>query len=396
MNLYTCCKNEPIKYRDPMGYAPKPAAPSGSIFPTPVNPLPSSPGNPGFTILPPSPQPSPSPSPSIPLVPSPSPTPTPMFPPSSSPTPSPSSPSSPFVSLPQNPGASEKSGPTPNYPFSPGKRTDDFSAKFEMIPKHFASLGSKAGDGISNDGGSDGRQSGLENGLGNSYDDIYFDSSILNPCKMPGDERFDTNNPIVAEALRNLTANWDAIVKLERDLGIDLTRLKNEIHELANLVRMIGDEIKVKPNNSAEEAMFERLNATEKVIFASNPLYGAYVGAAAETADQFYNYGDGTIYNARRHAYWNALSVLLTGSSDYVKFFTNAHEYGNRGNFNNNKNSYGVSSFDHTLMDLHNNYVGRLIGKDLLDMWWVPSEVKPVTAKETIDKLTTKELKVLT
>lgn len=65
---------------------------------------------------------------------------------------------------------------------------------------------------------------------------------------------------------------------------------------------------------------------------------------------------DGTIYNAIKHASWNAIATIYTNDTNYVKNFTNAHEYGQPIVTSN------TEIFKHTKMDIFNNGVGRYQG----------------------------------
>lgn len=134
------------------------------------------------------------------------------------------------------------------------------------------------------------------------------------------------------------------------------------IEQLANTVREIGNRITVS-DSSAEDSVYGSLNNTEKVLLASDKIAGALIGVASiragsETQDYFGYDEDSTTQNAFKHALWNAFSVAYSVNEEFVKNFTDAHEFGNPNNY---KSS---DSFEATRMDMHNNAIGRSWGKD--------------------------------
>jgi len=195
----------------------------------------------------------------------------------------------------------------------------------------------------------------------------YNDSSDIY-----SDERFKTNNPIVYESLKDLTQTWFDLDALEKDPNTPpevkamIPLMKADVHELANKVREIGDSMTV--NWTAFDKIVtgaNKISATEMVLYISDRGKGWAVFSAAFQADIIYGkyYEDGSLGNAKLHAYWSAYSVNYTGDSEYVRLFTNAHEYGKQGNFT-TELSYinGVPMYQNSIMDLHNNAVGIKIG----------------------------------
>ncbi|MBR6522980.1 MAG: RHS repeat-associated core domain-containing protein, partial [Clostridia bacterium] len=169
------------------------------------------------------------------------------------------------------------------------------------------------------------------------------------------DERFKENNPIVYQAIADLSETWSYLDELDKnniDNNIDIQKMKKEVSELANKVRNIGDLQKVKE----PFGISAKLNSVEQVLYASNPALGngAIVAGVESRIATEELYGDGYVVNdnsdAFRHAYWHATSTLMN-KSEYATDWANAHEYGFPENFTSN-NIMG------TYMDLYNNGVG--------------------------------------
>lgn len=176
------------------------------------------------------------------------------------------------------------------------------------------------------------------------------------------DERFKDSNPVVYYALGALSDTWTKLDSLEGktiDNRIDISQMKNEVAQLANDIRSIGDSITV----NEPLVLGERLNYCEMVLYASNPskaqeiIWAGY--SSREKTKQLY--GDGYAVNdnsdAFRHSYWNAASTSLVGAT-FTKQMTNAHEYGYASNFS----EENIAS---TYMDLYNNSIGRYQGAKL-------------------------------
>ena len=102
------------------------------------------------------------------------------------------------------------------------------------------------------------------------------------------------------------------------------------------------------------------MSATKNVFYANNVYNGTMVLSAATAAKMYIwgsgGSGDGSFANAQLHAYWNALAVITTGDSEYVKWFADSHEYGRPGNFTTTERN-GVQLWQHATMDLNNNAV---------------------------------------
>jgi hypothetical protein len=63
--------------------------------------------------------------------------------------------------------------------------------------------------------------------------------------------------------------------------------------------------------------------------------------------------------NAMQHSFWNAWAVYLTNDVEWVEFIATAHEYSAR--------IHGGLAYD-SVMDLHNNAVGRSVGIAALNL----------------------------
>ena len=102
------------------------------------------------------------------------------------------------------------------------------------------------------------------------------------------------------------------------------------------------------------------LNAKEKEVFNSNPIYGLSVLLQASYANsqekgRFGSNTWATNGDAFRHALWNALGTQFTSES-YMRRFATAHETGS--------SDYDPNSID-TKMDLRNNATGRSLVKSM-------------------------------
>ncbi|MGY6652951.1 SpvB/TcaC N-terminal domain-containing protein [Amycolatopsis sp. TRM77291] len=109
------------------------------------------------------------------------------------------------------------------------------------------------------------------------------------------------------------------------------------------------------PVTVAEKALLEGLSNEKKGRYVE--IYFEAINTTKALFGESYDYGngedatqDGAIGNAFQHAYWSALLTVYFGEAD-AKKFTDAHEM-EEGNADNRG-----------LMDLHNNWIGRTIGK---------------------------------
>ncbi|MDR1117524.1 MAG: phage head morphogenesis protein [Oscillospiraceae bacterium] len=204
-------------------------------------------------------------------------------------------------------------------------------------------------------------------------------------------EAYETSNEIVYKSLSDLDKTWHNLDLLEQQ-GIDIGSMKDEVTYLADYVREFGDS---KALTEFDEWITgygnERTNATEKVIYASNRVKGSLVGWASRVSSMLFgSEDDGTMGNAHLHAFWNALAVAYTGDTDYVRLFTNAHEYGTPINFTtavpNSKEPSGPTHLDYTLMDFNNNSVGREIALESNSIsdpnWRLETILKMVTESD--------------
>ena len=103
------------------------------------------------------------------------------------------------------------------------------------------------------------------------------------------------------------------------------------------------------------------LSTVEQVLTVAYPKEAAYFNIARKNADEltleiYGQEGNGTdIANAFKHIYWSAYATSKVGE-DYARLFTHAHEFGW---WDENKNDPEAMK-----MDLHNNQLGREIGKN--------------------------------
>ena len=177
------------------------------------------------------------------------------------------------------------------------------------------------------------------------------------------DVKFETENPIVYDALLKLEESRNKLDKLEQN-GVDIGNSKADVTELMAFVRETGKKVKVQE----VEIPGQTLNCVETVVYCADSDKGGQVTAAAGIAslkeivagEDANNYdADGTEQNAVKHVKWSAVSVIFTKDAVYTKYFTDAHEYGHPANFDNEPN------FKDSEMDLKNNAVGRQIGEKL-------------------------------
>ncbi len=115
---------------------------------------------------------------------------------------------------------------------------------------------------------------------------------------------------------------------------------------------------KILPEDRRKDA---RLSTVEQVLAVAYPKEASYFNKAREKADDltleiYKQEGNGTdIANAFKHIYWSAYATSKVGE-DYARLFTHAHEFGW---WNENVNNPKAMK-----MDLHNNQLGREIGKN--------------------------------
>ena len=174
------------------------------------------------------------------------------------------------------------------------------------------------------------------------------------------DERFKYNNPIVYQSISTLSETWVNLDNLEKnpntpsELKNNIGQMKADVNILCNEIRNIGDRMIVDDVSLPGVS----LNSSEKVIYNSNKSKGNNVVFAGGTSsigslgDKDYR-GDGNRANAIKHATWNGQATILTGDVNYVKLFTDAHEYGY------SVNTETIERLKHTDMDIFNNGVGR-------------------------------------
>ena len=190
---------------------------------------------------------------------------------------------------------------------------------------------------------------------------INFRDPTGNWAEDGSDSRFKDNNPVVYRAIEDLSNTWIKLDNLEKQ-GYNIGNMKQEVEELANVVRAIGDKQKIPSTQvKLNDKVYKNLTSTEAVLFYANPTQGVIVGLAADSAisttkSEYGHNNDSTIANAFQHALWNAISVASGAGSEFTRLFTNAHEYGIPDNFND------IAALNRTKMDLFNNGVGRYQG----------------------------------
>lgn len=147
------------------------------------------------------------------------------------------------------------------------------------------------------------------------------------------------------------------------------TELQQQVDEIRrNQPDVTDDELNVFIMDNIEEAYYakkmsrsydvpylkDKLNATEKNLFASNPTKGLYAVSAANTAttwaanlftEDFLFQGNGDAY---RYSMWQAILAKAYGSA-YAKQWGDAHEV-------------GCDNATDSTMDLRNNAIGRNVG----------------------------------
>lgn len=164
----------------------------------------------------------------------------------------------------------------------------------------------------------------------------------------------------------------DEVGKLIKDY-----KVKNPKTSEDEIVKVVAEDIANRVNNInkvgatsstdyLDSLITGSLGPTEKNVFNSNPLFGAYVLADAKLAadSAAANYTD--LHNGKgdayRHGLWQGLSAFHVGAT-YAKSFGDAHE----------KDFPGPAI--ETTMDLFNNSVGRGIGSSKWTIWTVYSGV---------------------
>ena len=177
------------------------------------------------------------------------------------------------------------------------------------------------------------------------------------------DASFETDNPIVYDALLQLDASLEKLNMLERN-GVDVGTAKKDVQALIEFVRETGKKQKVEKI----EIPGQTLNNVEMVVYNADREKGGQVATAAGIAsfkelvsgDDASKYeADGTEQNAIKHVKWSAVAVIFTKDASYTKYFTDAHEFGHPANFND------AQTFADSDMDLKNNALGREIGEKL-------------------------------
>lgn len=202
----------------------------------------------------------------------------------------------------------------------------------------------------------------------NSYNEnrdlIYLSDSA--PVEISDKTRYGENSKVFI-ALDNLKQAYEKF-PLYKD-AIDI--VDNEIRWIGNewgsakidervteFYSTLGKVNKILPGVTAP------LSTVEQVLAVAYPKEAAYFNAGRNKADNltreiYKQEGNGTdIANAFKHIYWSAYATNKVGE-DYARLFTHAHEFGWWSENANNPEAMK--------MDLHNNQLGREIGKNTPD-----------------------------
>ena len=143
------------------------------------------------------------------------------------------------------------------------------------------------------------------------------------------------------------------------------------IEKLANLVRTTANQLGYETKLAAV-GLIDPQSANEvDIILAIAYPYKATKARglqkdAVKKANELYGQDkDGTIHNAFKHAYWNALMAYYIGD-DYAQLVGYAHEFGAPENLK-------FENYENMNMDLYNNYVGRDIAWNYEKTHWYSS-----------------------
>ncbi|UUV32036.1 sugar-binding protein [Amycolatopsis roodepoortensis] len=186
----------------------------------------------------------------------------------------------------------------------------------------------------------------------------YLDSNVAGGITNPRNLATHTyvhNNPVI---LTDPTGKSPS----ERTPGVgplDDTEMARINHQFRDEFPLLNGPPKTTyykiPVTVAEKALIEGLSNEKKGRYVE--IYFEAINTTKALFGESYDYGngedatqDGAIGNAFQHAYWSALLTVYFGEAD-AKKFTDAHEM-EEGNADNRG-----------LMDLHNNWIGRTIGK---------------------------------
>ena len=159
---------------------------------------------------------------------------------------------------------------------------------------------------------------------------------------------------VVYNALILLGDAWNAL----EDYRADIENLANEIRSIADDIGVDGIEKNIERlgNNISQ------LNAVEKILAAGDFIAAGCVFIAKSNAEKATeNLFPGEVFvdmgeaNAYKHAMWNMYGTLYIGE-EKMKFFTDAHEFGDGNNFT-------EEGRKNLIMDLNNNAYGRKAGE---------------------------------
>ena len=175
-------------------------------------------------------------------------------------------------------------------------------------------------------------------------------------------------NSVAYNALLTLSSMWDS---RPSDRAV--------IERLANLVRSTADQVGYDFRLAAVELIDpQSANEVDIILAVAYPVQALEARGlqkdAVKKANEFYGQdADGTIHNAFKHAYWNALMAYYI-SDDYAQLVGYAHEFGAPENLK-------AENQENMNMDLYNNYVGRDIAWNYKKTHWFSSPKKELANK---------------
>ncbi len=154
---------------------------------------------------------------------------------------------------------------------------------------------------------------------------------------------------------------------------------REAIERLASVVRSTADRLGYDELMAVVQKVAPRsANATDIMIAVAYPgkalEANSLKGKAEEKANELYDDpSDGTIHNAFKHAYWNALMAYCI-DDDYAQLVGYAHEFGAIENLK-------PENYENMNMDLYNNYVGRDIAWNYEKSHWYSNSKEELANK---------------
>ena len=173
---------------------------------------------------------------------------------------------------------------------------------------------------------------------------------------------------VAYSALLTLTSMWNN----RPDDREAISRLASMVRNTAN---GFGYEAKLQAVNLIDP---QSANEVDIILAVAYPVKATRANELKEDAVRKANelYGqdsDGTIHNAFKHAYWNALMAYYLGD-DYAQLVGYSHEFGAPENLK-------PENYENMNMDLYNNYVGRDIAWNYTKLHWYSKPKKEMSDK---------------